>query len=206
MAIDDLLDEHEQGERVRSWLRSNAVVMLSGVVLGLGAIYGIRYWNENQVQQKYAAHAAYEQALMQAEAGTGDAAAFKGQEGTYATLAALRVAKAQVVAGKNDEAIATLRAVRADPALKAVVDQRLAQLLTSTGKSDEALKLLDGATDSAAQELRGDALVAAGKREEAKAEYGKALASLDIVAPARRRVELKLQDAGGQLPEPAESI
>jgi len=208
MAIDDLLDEHEQGERVRSWLRSNAVVMLSGVVLGLGAIYGIRYWNENQVQQKHAAHAAYERALKQAEAGTGDsaAAAFKGQEGTYATLAALRVAKAQVVAGKNDEAIATLRAVKADPALKAVVDQRLAQLLTSTGKSDEALKLLEGATDSAAQELRGDALVAAGKREEAKAEYGKALASLDIVAPARRRVELKLQDAGGQLPEPAESI
>ena len=40
MAIDDLLDEHEQSERVRSWIRSNAIGLIGGVGLGLGAIAG----------------------------------------------------------------------------------------------------------------------------------------------------------------------
>ena len=38
MAIDDLLNEHEQSERVRGWIRSNAIGIIGGVVLGLGAI------------------------------------------------------------------------------------------------------------------------------------------------------------------------
>ena len=33
MAIDDLLDEHEQSERVRSWLRNNGAGLLGGVAL-----------------------------------------------------------------------------------------------------------------------------------------------------------------------------
>ncbi len=40
MALDDLLDEHEQSERVRDWLRQNALGMITGVALGLGAIVG----------------------------------------------------------------------------------------------------------------------------------------------------------------------
>ena len=207
MAIDDLLDEHEQGERVRSWLRSNALVLLVGVALGIAAIYGWRWWGERRVQQDQQAHAAYEAAIKQAEAGADNAgAALKGQQGTYATLAALRVAKAQVDAGKNEDAIATLRGIQADPALAAVVQQRLAQLLAATGKPDEALKLLEGQADGAALELRGDALAVAGKRDHARDEYAKALAALDVASPARRRVELKLQDAGGRVPDPAEPI
>ena len=130
----------------------------------------------------------------------------KGQQGTYATLAALRMAKAQADAGKNEEAIATLRGIQADPEFKPVVQQRLAQLLAATGKADEALALLDGQADGASLELRGDALAAAGKRDQARDEYGKALATLDVASPARRRVELKLQDAGGRVPDPAEPI
>ena len=40
MAIDDLLDEHEQSERVRSWLRKNGASILGGVVIAIGAIAG----------------------------------------------------------------------------------------------------------------------------------------------------------------------
>ena len=35
MAIDDLLNEHEQSERVRGWIRSNAIGLIGGVGLGL---------------------------------------------------------------------------------------------------------------------------------------------------------------------------
>ncbi|AKC85441.1 YfgM family protein [Pseudoxanthomonas suwonensis] len=208
MAIDDLLDEHEQGERVRSWLRNNALGILGGLALGILAIYGWRWWGSHQAQQQQQAHSAYTEAVRQLEEGAVDQAGalLAGQAGTYATLAALRVAKSQVEAGKAEEAIATLRGIQAEPTLQPVVNERLAQLLNATGKPDEALKALEGQGGSAALELRGDALFASGKRDEARDAYAQALTGTDVASPSRRRVELKLQEAGGQVPEPAEAI
>lgn len=208
MAIDDLLDEHEQGERVRTWLRENALGIIGGLALGIAAIYGWQWWGRHQAQQQEQAHGAYAQAVEQLEAGQLDKAGslLAGQKGTYATLAALRVAKAQVEAGKPEEALATLRGIQADPTLQAVVNERIAQLLNATGKPEEALKQLAGDTGSTAQELRGDALFASGKQEEAREAYTQALTGTDVASPARRRVELKLQEAGGQVPAPAEAI
>ena len=80
------------------------------------------------------------------------------------------------------------------------------------GFGDDALKagtgndLLKGDDGSTALELRGDAYLADGKVEQAREEYGRALAALDVDAPARRRVELKMQEAGGDVAAPAESI
>lgn len=207
MAIDDLLDEHEQGERVRTWLRKNALGILGGLALGIAAIYGWRAWVSHQASQQEQAHTAYAQALKQLDAGQVEQAGtlLAGQEGTYATLAALRVAKAQVEAGKPDEAIATLRGIQVDPSLREIVDERLAQLFNATGKPEEALKLLEGDAGSAALELRGDALLASGKRDQARDAYADALAGTDVASPARRRIELKLQEVGGTLPDPAEA-
>lgn len=207
MAIDDLLDEHEQGERVRTWLRKNALGILGGLALGIAAIYGWRAWVSHQASQQEQAHTAYAQALKQLDAGQVEQAGtlLAGQEGTYATLAALRVAKAQVEAGKPDEAIATLRGIQVDPSLREVVDERLAQLFNATGKPEEALKLLEGDAGSTALELRGDALLASGNRDQARDAYADALAGTDVASPVRRRIELKLQEVGGTLPEPAEA-
>ena len=208
MAIDELLDEHEQGERVRSWLRQNALGIIGGLALGIAAIYGWRWWGTHQAQQQYEAHGAYAKAVEQLEAGQVDQAGalLAGQKGVYATLAALRVAKAQVEAGKTEEALATLRGIQAEPGLKSVVDERIAQLLNATGKPGEALDLLAGDAGSIALELRGDALFASGRKEEAREAYTQALTGTDVASPARRRVELKLQDAGGQVPATAEAI
>ncbi len=112
------------------------------------------------------------------------------------------MAKSQVEAGKPEDAIATLRGVHAEPSLQSLVNERLAQLHNAAGKPEEALKLLEGDTGSAGLELRGDALLASGKRDEARDAYAKALAATDVASPARRRVELKLQETGGEVPEP----
>lgn len=207
MAIDDLLDEHEQGERVRAWLRSNLPGIIGGLALGIGAIYGVQKWQEHRHGQQQAAHEAYADAVQRLEAGEDNAgAALAGQEGVYATLGALRVAKAQVEAGKAEDAIATLRGIKAEPAMQPVVDQRLAQLLVATGKPQDAIALLQGQDDSTALELLGDAYLAEGSQEQARERYDSALAALDVAAPARRRVELKLQEAGGDVPAPAGAI
>ena len=71
-----------------------------------------------------------------------------------------------------------------------------------TGKSEEALTLLTSIDDPVAHEVRGDALFALGRKDQARDAYNKALAQLDVAAPQRRLVELKLSQAGGTPPKP----
>ncbi|MNV64165.1 hypothetical protein D3C71_1567950 [compost metagenome] len=79
----------------------------------------------------------------------------------------------------------------------------MARLLIETGKADEAIKLIGSADDSASLEIRGDALIAQNKRDEARELYTQALAKLDVAAPQRRLLETKLMDAGGTVADPA---
>ena len=210
MAIDDLLDEHEQSERVRNWLRNNGAGLVGGIALGLAVIFGWQWWQKHQLQQADQANQSYQSALdslASADLKKAQAAVSKLKGGeTYADLAALRLAKAQVDAGQSDAAIATLRGIQAGPSLKPLVDLRLARLLLDSGKPDEALKILGDLTDSAALEARGDALMASGKRDQARDSYLKALTGMDVAAPQRRLVELKLTDSGGTPPKPAKPL
>lgn len=204
MAIDDLLDEHEQSERVRAWLRSNGAGLIGGVVLGLGVIAGWQWWQQQQLRSHEAAGERFEVALDAIESKdlkkAQSAVATLGKDGqAYATLASLQLAKVQVDAGQRDAAIATLRAIKSDDAaLSMVVQSRLARLLIDAGKANEALVLLgDSPRAPAAIEARGDALAALGRREDAGKAYAQALAKLDVAAPQRRLVELKLTEVGG---------
>ncbi len=213
MAIDDLLDEHEQGERVRSWLRKNGAGLIGGVVVGLGLILGMQWWQKQQLGHAAEAGRRYDAVVKGVEAGKLDDAAKAMQElstakaaGIYVDLAALDLAKAQVTAGKNDEAIKTLRNIQADGALKRVVDQRLAKLLIDGNQGAEAGKLLAGYDDGISLEIRGDAAQAQGQRDAARDLYTKALAQVAVGAPQRALLEVKLTDAGGTVPEPAEQI
>ena len=203
MAIDDLLDEHEQSERVRSWLRANATGLLGGIVLGLGLIGGWQWWQKRHDASLQSASDRYQAAVVAtaggdlAKAKTAVAAVAGNQ--TLSTLASLRLADAQVEGGQRDAAIATLRGIStADPAMKDVVDTRLARLLVDAGKPADALALLGNKPQSAAAiEARGDALAALDRDADARTAYGDALAKLDVAAPQRRLVELKLTEVGG---------
>ena len=60
MAIDDLLDEHEQSERVRGWLRNNGGGLIAGVIMGLGVIGGWQWWQQHQAGQRTEAGRQYD--------------------------------------------------------------------------------------------------------------------------------------------------
>lgn len=206
MAIDDLLDEHEQSERVLNWLRRNGAGLVGGLILGLGLILGWQWWKNQRQASQLAAGDDY-QVVLQSLAADDLAQAqarLTGLEGTaYAALATLDVAKAQLEDGQRDAAIATLRAARSDnPALQQVIDRRLGRLLIDAGKAQEALRVLADADDAAGLELRGDAMYALGKRDEARKLYDDAMTRLDIAAPQRRLLELKLTDVGGSPAKP----
>ncbi len=203
MAIDDLLDEHEQGERVRSWLRDNGAGIIGGIVLGLALIWGWQWWQQQRTGQKMQAGNDFLAATGALEQGAVDKAKAhlaSLPDGAYATLGSLALAKAQVDAGKRDEAIATLRAAKSrDPAIAGVVQQRLARLLIDAGKADEALAVLAGAdADAGTLQVRGDAHAALDQDEQAREAYTKALAQIEVGSPQRNLVELKLSDVGGE--------
>ncbi len=206
MAIDDLLDEHEQSERVRTWLRNNAVGLIGGVALGLSAIYGWYWWQDQGEAKRLKASNDYQAVVEQVQAGKLKEAKAKAvtlKDTPFEVLAALDLAKAHADGGKRNDAIATLRGIRTeDSAITAVVSQRLARLLIDAGKNDEALTLLTPIDDPVAHEVRGDALFALGRKDQARDAYNKALAQLDVAAPQRRLVELKLSQAGGTPPKP----
>jgi predicted negative regulator of RcsB-dependent stress response len=207
MAIDDLLDEHEQSEKVRSWLKDNGLGLVGGVVLGLSLIAGWQWWQRQQHQGQLQTAQRYQTTIDQIHAGKlapaqASISALSG--GIYGTLASLELAKAQLEAGQRDAAIATLRQVKThDAVLSTTITQRLARLLIDAGKADEALRLLPGQTvDAEVLQVRGDAYFALGQRDEARAAYTQALTRLDVGAPQRRLVELKLSEVGGVSAKP----
>jgi predicted negative regulator of RcsB-dependent stress response len=207
MAIDDLLDEHEQSEKVRTWLQENALGLIGGVVLGLALIGGWQWWQQQQQTTRIAAGERYQAVIdnIQANKLKQAQAQVAGLDtGAYAPLGALQLAKAQVAAGQSALALATLRnAHPTDPALAAIATQRLARLLIDAGKSSEALTLLaDHAIDDETLQLRGDAYYALGHRDQARDAYAQALVHMDADAPQRRLVELKLSEVGGTPPKP----
>lgn len=202
MAIDDLLDEHAQGERVLAWLRRNGTGLLGGVVLGFALIGGWQWWQRQQETRGLKAADDYQAALNRIEAKDLTQAASRVAalaDTPYSALAALDMAKAQVDAGQRDAAITTLKGVQdPGPALMPIVNQRLARLQLDAGKSQDALRTLGDADDAASLEVRGDVQFALGKHAEARKAYGAALAKLDVAAPQRRLLELKLTEAGGK--------
>ncbi|MDQ3286648.1 MAG: tetratricopeptide repeat protein [Pseudomonadota bacterium] len=200
MAIDDILDEHEQSERVLEWLRRNGAGLIAGVVLGMAAIGGWKFWEDRQQKQQVAAANQYQAAVDAIEAGDPQAAAKVEALGSnaYAALAKLRLAKAQADAGQRDAALATLRSVEsAEHLFEPIVEQRVARLLVAGGQTDEAISLLGDSNSPAALEILGDAQLAKGDREAARARYVEALGKLEVGSPQRRLLELKLTEVGG---------
>jgi predicted negative regulator of RcsB-dependent stress response len=200
MAIDDLLDEHEQSERVLQWLRNNGAGLIGGIVLGLAAIGGWKWWEHRGEQAQLDLSNQYQATLdaIQAKDKSAQAKVNALADSAYHDLAALELARSQVDARQNDAAIATLRAIKSnDPAITDVANQRLARLLIEAKQADAALKLVSNGTTATALEVRGDAHFALGQLDQARTSYSQALAKLDVASPQRRLIELKLNQVGG---------
>ena len=208
----ELMDEHEKGERVRAWLRQNGGAIVTGVSLGLVLIFGWQWWQRSQVEHRVTAATQYQalsDALERKESDTvvavADELAKKYDDTPYAALAAMQVADLKLAAGDEAAALKALEQVAAlagkDPALAALANLRRARVLLASGDAAAALTLAESLPEKhyagLAAELRGDALHALKRDDEAREAYRAALTELDTGAPTRRIVEMKLSDLGG---------
>jgi len=212
--VEDYLTDRDQEEALRNWWRENWKWILAGIALGLGLLAGYQYWQSYRAQRADAAAKVYadlQKALAandteQAGRLLNDLASDHAKSG-YTQQGRLLLAKRDAEAGKFDEAMKQLRQVAdmsRDSELGQIARLRLARLLIQTGKHDEALQLLDvekaGAFGAQVREIRGDALVAKGDAQGARAEYAAALAPDSKGQVDRATVELKLRDVGGEVP------
>ncbi|MBM0104624.1 tetratricopeptide repeat protein [Steroidobacter sp. S1-65] len=220
--VDEFLTDRDQEEALRNWWRENWTWILGGIVLGLALLGGWQYWKIHSADQAAAAANLYEEFRGALERNELDAAnrslgtlVADHEDSPYTQHGRLLLAKKHVDAGKFDEALPLLRAVvdtSKDDELAWVARTRVARLLIQQGKHDEALSLLNpekaGAFAAQVREIRGDAQVAKGNPEAARAEYAAALTANISGAERmidRNLIEMKLQDVGGdkQAAEPA---
>ena len=209
---DDFLTDDQQAAQVKGWLRQNGPFLIAGVVLGLGGLFGWNQWQRYQEQRAEAASVLYDQLLQSVRGQQVDAAAgqLRQLESEFASSAyvdqgRLSMAGLYVLRSKPDEAIAQLQLVvdqgEADE-IRHVARLRLARLLSSGDRHEDALKALDvsgtGAFTPLFHDVRGDVYYAMGKLPEARSEYEQALNGesaatvLDIAY-----VTAKLDELGG---------
>jgi predicted negative regulator of RcsB-dependent stress response len=213
--VEDYLTDRDQEEALRNWWRENWSWILGGIVLGLALLGGWQYWKIHTANRAAEAAKLYDDfhgALDRKELDVANRAlstlAADHKKSPYTQQGRLLLAKSYVAESKYDDALPLLRAVAdtsSDPELAWVARLRVARLLIQQGKHDEALNLLDpeksGAFTAQVREIRGDAQVAKGNLEGARAEYAAALT--DTMDPKAERaidrtlLEMKLQDVGG---------
>ena len=189
--MDEYMNEQEQWEFVRNWLRQNGVWLLAGVALASSGLWGWRAWQAHQEAMLMEANGQFQQMLaafgrndMPTVLKLADQLAATHPHTGYAEQAQLAVARMQVENNQLPAALERLQTVQAstsDPELSLVVRLRIARLQIEQNRIDDALKTL-GAVEPGAfagrfAEVRGDALLAKGDRAGALKAYREALAA-----------------------------
>ena len=186
--IDDFYNEQEQWERVKRWLRENGPWLVAGVVIGLGALAGWRWWETRVERRAQEASAAYQAALgtlggNDRAAGMKEIDALRAEypSSPYADQGDLLAARVHIDTGELGEAVKRFERVMngsSDPQLQRVARARLARVQIAQGNADAALATLAGAeADGFAAlfaDIRGDALHAKGDRAGALAAWREA--------------------------------
>lgn len=192
--MSELIDAHEQGELVKSWLRENGSAIVMGLVLAFGLMFGFKQWQAWETSKRQQASAEYQVMVSLIEAGNMDAAVSNFQvlksefpKSAYTSMASMMMAKARLQAGQTDLAVTALRFAmeNGQPApVRIVARERLARISLSQGDTQGALALLDGAPSEVGfeaqfAEIRGDIHLANGETALAIESYQ---ASLDALA------------------------
>ncbi|MFT5311670.1 MAG: putative negative regulator of RcsB-dependent stress response [Paraglaciecola sp.] len=179
--------EEQQVEAIKRFWKENGVAIIVGAVLGLGGLYGWRYYNEQKVASQEYASAAYEkttQELLKSETGFSEGQAYINENADtgYALLMAFKLAQQAVERKDLSEAAKHLNFAAANAhneAIQAIANLRLARIQLELEQLAPALLSLDKVTDEAfsaqRQETKGDVYMAQKLFDKARAAYSSAL-------------------------------
>ena len=184
--MEQFATEEQQVEAIKRFWKEHGTAIIVGAALGLGGLWGWRYYSETQMQSKEAVSVAYQSAVetFGNEGSDAKVAAFieENQDSGYASIARLLAAKQSVDAGDLDAAASHLNSVVTfadNDELKSLASLRLARVQIEMNQLDAALSTLGNVANDAfsaeVSELKGDVYVKQEKFDDARSAYSNAL-------------------------------
>ncbi len=210
--MDEHLNDKEQVELVKSWLRDNGPWLIAGVLIGAGCLWGWNAWQARKEAQAVQASSHYDELIQVldrkdrvAGAKIADDLRRDFASSPYADQADLTMARAYVEGDELPKAAERLTRVMngsADQQLQLLARARLARVQLAQGNADLALGTLGGAQPGAfaAQfdEVRGDILLKKGDKAGALREYLKAKGNTTAGVIDLDTLQLKIDDLHAQ--------
>jgi predicted negative regulator of RcsB-dependent stress response len=208
--------EQEQVEALKQWWRDNGTALMLGLALGLAALFGWRYWSDQQNARAEQASITYELLLnalqnnrVEEAIEVGERIMADHENSAYAVLSALLLGRLGVERENFADAKGKLEWAKqhADtPALKQIASERIARILLYEGQPDQAWNELSAAGVTGAEgfyEVKADILAAQGKIDEAREMYGKAIREAQESSLDARALQLKHDNLAPSAPPAA---
>lgn len=181
--------ENEQVDAVRRFFAENGKALAIGVVLGIAALGGWRYWQSHESSAMADSSVAFQQtnqAVTDKKAqGVEDLEKFaQSNKNNYGVFASLQLADHFVEAkdfANAEKQLVAAQSQAKEENLLSLVSLRLARVQSQQKKFDDALKTLDGVKGEGwialQQDVRGDVLLAKGDAKGAREAFSKGLDS-----------------------------
>jgi predicted negative regulator of RcsB-dependent stress response len=201
--------DDEQVEKLKKWWEENGRSVIAGVIIGVGGLFGYRYWIDLQETTAEAASAQFVQMMEALKSSDNAAVAERADtliseyaDTEYATLARFALARNLVDSGQFDQAQIQLEQIIGtvgDAPLGYLARKRLASVQVQSAQLEQALVTLSvkfpPAFGAGVDELKGDIYAQQGKIDEAANAYREALSATP--GPANREfLQQKLDDLG----------
>lgn len=176
-------NENDQLDALKRFFAENGKALLIGVIVGVGALAGWRYWSNQQISSARSSSLAYENVVTVINADKPETLSMAGKfaadnKNTYGALASLALARQFVAKNQPDKAATRLElglAAASDENLKAIMNLRLARLQIQLKQGDAALTTLDGVKGTGwatlVADLRGEALLSKGDKRGARSAW-----------------------------------
>lgn len=201
-------NENEQVDALKNFFAQNGKALVVGVVLGVGALLGWRYWSNHQDSGSREVSASYQQvtsALDATKPASLDAVAKFASENsnTYGALASLDLAKRYIDNNQLDKAVDQLQSglkSTKDANLQSVLNLRLARIQLQQKQPDAVLKTLESVKGDGwaaiVADVRGEALLSKGDTKGARDAWSKGIAS-DASSTLKEMLQMKVNNLPG---------
>ena len=214
------ITEEQQVEAIKTWWKENGIAVIAGLILGFGALFGWRYYNDYKDEQAGAASVLYESLQQKISLGQPDAAISMAEKlvaeyprTPYASMAALAAAKQAASNGNMELTRSQLQWVldkSRQPQFIHNARLQLAAVMLSSAEHDAALALLTGVKSggyaAAYEEMKGDILLAKGDKNAAHAAYDLSLQSEGLGTQRRRIVQIKFDNTVSSMSVPSSEV
>ncbi|MCX8960413.1 hypothetical protein EHW66_05075 [Erwinia psidii] len=201
-------NENEQVDALRRFFAQNGKALVVGVIIGVGALAGWRYWSSHQDNRHVEESAAWQQVYTALDTGKPEtlkkAETFASENpNTYGAIASLDLAKRYVDSDQLDKAVVQLQnglKSTKDANLQAVLNLRLARVELQLKRPDEALKTLDAVKGDGwtaiVADVRGEALLSKGDTKGARDAWNQGIVS-DASPALKEMLQMKMNNLPG---------